>query len=64
MELEGTGRRDAEMLDQSKYPLLNINGAIIIRKNQVSILIIVEGGSRGAAAPSVGKKSVTSRIFS
>ena len=35
MELEGTGRRDAEMLDRSKYPMLNINGAVIIRRDQV-----------------------------
>ena len=39
MELEGTGRKDAEMLDQLKYPMLSINGAIVLRKNQVCEVI-------------------------
>ena len=65
MELEGTGRRDAEMLDESKYPQLSINGAIIVRKNQVFMLIILgEVVAGGATVPSVGKKSGTFRQFS
>ena len=35
IELEGTGRKEAEVLDQSKYPALNINGAVVIRRDQV-----------------------------
>ena len=34
LELEGTGRKAAEVLDQSKYPMLSINGAIVLRRNQ------------------------------
>ena len=35
LELEGTGRQNAEMLDRSTYPALNLNGAVIIRRDQV-----------------------------
>ena len=64
MELEGTGRRDAEMLDDSKYPQLNINGAIIVRKNQVFILIILgEGVAGGLQSPQLERNPVLSDNF-
>eukprot|EP00112_Aurelia_sp_Birch-Aquarium-sp1_P013410 Seg2845.2 transcript_id=Seg2845.2/GoldUCD/mRNA.D3Y31 product="Laminin-like protein epi-1" protein_id=Seg2845.2/GoldUCD/D3Y31 len=34
LELEGTGRQNAEVLDRSTYPTLNFNGAVIIRRAQ------------------------------
>ncbi|XP_065062458.1 laminin-like protein epi-1 isoform X2 [Rhopilema esculentum] len=34
IEVESTGRQDAEMLDRSLYPSLNINGAILLRNNK------------------------------
>ena len=36
LELEGSGRQNAEVLDRSAYPTLNLNGAVIIRREQVS----------------------------
>eukprot|EP00795_Rhopilema_esculentum_P007556 gene7556-13341_t len=41
IEVESTGRQDAEMLDRSLYPSLNINGAILLRNNKVCLLFLL-----------------------
>ena len=41
IEIESTGRQDAEMLDRSLYPSLNINGAILLRNNKVCLLFLL-----------------------